>query len=270
MFPVRTSTTEHLSLSAVIERLAARPEVEGLLTIGSTGPAAVTPASDYDLVVVLNSMPVPLHVALTYIDERLTDIIFVLAAELEGEAGQWGLSQLHRWLRGGHIVFDRAGRLAAAQTTAQATPEAAITDQEQYAAWFSANYNLQQTRRMLASDDLAYQIAVDLRLLFSLHDVWRHYFVARHLQLAGEKAQTNYLLAHDPAFLLAFQGCLQATDRLSKFQRYELLAAQALAPLGGRWPADVTAIMPDPDAPWSTDAPVIGLMFWQTLIGTGE
>ena len=36
--------------------------VEGVLLIGSTNTSALTPASDYDMIVVLNEMPAPIHV----------------------------------------------------------------------------------------------------------------------------------------------------------------------------------------------------------------
>ncbi len=267
MLPTRPATTAHLTLQAVLDRLATRPEVEGLLTIGSTSGGAVTPVSDYDLVVVVNALPVALNVALTTIDGRLTDILFVAAAELDGGAGQWGAAQLGRWLRAGQVVFDRAGRLGAAQAAARAAAEPAPTDQDRYAAWFSLNYNVQQTRRLLASADPAYQLAVDLRLLFSLHDVWRAYFTARGLGVAGEKEQARYLLAHDPAFLHAFQDCLAEAERGAKFQQYAQLAAEALAPLGRLWADGTTSVMPDPAAPWQADTPAQALAFWQRLVG---
>lgn len=267
MLPVTPSITIHLTFEQVTDRLAARPEVEGLLAIGSTGREAVTAASDYDLVVVLNAMPAPLKIALTYVDHRLTDIIFVRAGEVEGAAGQWEAAQLRGWLRAGRIVFDRAGRLRAAQARATAAAEAESPHRERYAAWFSTNYNLQQTRRMLASDDPAYQMAVDLRLLFSLHEVWRHYFTARGLTVAGEKDQTRFLLAHDADFLSAFHDTLQAPDRQTKFALYERLAQTAIAPLGGLWADEMTSIMPDPGVPWDANTPSQALAFWQRLVG---
>jgi len=192
----------------------------------------------------------------------------VRADDLDGGLGHWGAAHLHRWLGAGQMVFDRAGRLAAAQARARAAAAPPSTDQDRYAAWFSTNYNLQQTRRMLAAADPAYQMAVDLRLLFSLHEVWRHYFTARGLAVAGEKDQARYLRAHDADFLSAFQACLVETERGAKFQRYAQLAAAALAPLGGLWADGVTSVMPQAGAPWDADTPSQALAFWQELVAT--
>lgn len=133
MLPTSAYATTNISLVALVRRLAARPEVDGVVAIGSTGRETLTPASDYDLIVVLNETPVPLNVALTVVDQRLTDIIFVRAAEIalltgpaEGDGvEQWGPAQLRRWLRAGKILFDRSGNLQAAQASAQATAEPA-------------------------------------------------------------------------------------------------------------------------------------------------
>jgi predicted nucleotidyltransferase len=121
-FPLPPSSTADLSLEQVIERLSRRSAVDGLLTIGSTGRDALTPTSDYDLVVVLGHSPVPLGVGITYIDHRLTDVLFCTSAQvdqilqtqepLDGEA--W-VGRLARWLLDGRVVFDRDERLGRAQ-----------------------------------------------------------------------------------------------------------------------------------------------------------
>jgi predicted nucleotidyltransferase len=268
------SSTSNLSLSEVASRLTARREVAGLLTIGSTSREEVTPVSDYDLIVVLRESPVPLSVALTYIDHRLTDVVFVLATDIEkisgqlpGSAeGQWGEARVIHWLRAGQILYDRAGILETAQAIAKSRPEAVATDEERYAAWFNANYNLRQTRRMLASDDPAYQMAVDLRLLFSMHDLWRFYFIVRRLTLHGDKEQARFMQTNDPDFLHAFRYCLTEEDRRVKFHLYERLVKWALAPIGDLWEEGTTSVMPIPSVPWHANTPTAALAFWQSLV----
>lgn len=49
---VRPSTL-HTPLPAVIDRLRANDEVEGVVLLGTTGTGRLTPTSDYDLLVVL-------------------------------------------------------------------------------------------------------------------------------------------------------------------------------------------------------------------------
>ena len=88
------SCSNSLSLDEVISRLARHLAVDGVLLIGSTGQLSLTSASDYDMIVVLNEMPAPFHVALTWIGGRLTDVIFFEALAirriLEREAGRPG------------------------------------------------------------------------------------------------------------------------------------------------------------------------------------
>lgn len=71
------------SFEEVIARLATHTAVDGLLSIGSLSRSELTPSSDYDLLVLLREAPLPLQVALTSIDRRLADIIFVNVVELE-------------------------------------------------------------------------------------------------------------------------------------------------------------------------------------------
>jgi UTP:GlnB (protein PII) uridylyltransferase len=65
MFPLPRSTTTDITLDAVLARLSRHPAVDALVTVGSTGRGALTPISDYDVLVVLAKMPVPLQVGIT-------------------------------------------------------------------------------------------------------------------------------------------------------------------------------------------------------------
>jgi hypothetical protein len=274
MLPPNISRTNTLSFQEVTARLAAKDVVEGLLTIGSTGCKKIKSASDYDLIVILREMPVPIRVALTYIDNRLTDIIFVKLAQIEylqqndysSMAFSWDKAQLFHWLQIGHIMFDRSGQLQQAQNMAREQPEKMILENEVYSAWFSINYNLKQTRRLLASDDPSYHMAVDLRLLFSLHELWRFYFLFRGLSFQGEKAQFKYLVTHDPEYLEKFRQCLAEGNREQKFQLYKKLVQFTIAPLGALWEDKVTAILPEPNIDWEADTVQKALTFWETLI----
>ena len=271
------SCSNSLSLDEVISRLARYLAVDGVLLIGSTGQPALTPASDYDMIVVLNEMPAPIHVALTYIDNRLTDVIFFSAAAIERILGQASLAdlvdtlegKLIRWLQAGQIAFDRAGRLGEAQRKVQSGQWLRTAgDGEIYAAWFSVNYNIQQTRRMLASPDPVYLWAVDFRLLYQLADLWGSYFRVRRLPWEGEKGAIRYFQAYDPAYLDLFRVCLAERDRSRKVQLYEQVAALTLAPVGGLWPDGATAIQLVVGAAGDLppDAVPAALAFWESLV----
>ena len=277
-FPTIRSRSNELTLAEVIARLGQHAAVEGVLLIGSTGQETLTPASDYDLIVILSSMPAPLHVALTYIDGRLADVIFVIvaaidrilvSAELHEDVDSMD-GKLIRWLQRGQIVFDRTGRVRQAQTRVGSGQWLRpANDAELYAGWFSINYNVRQTRRMLASDDPVYQTAVDYRLLYTLAELWLHYFRMRRLPWEGEKGAVRYLAAHDPAYLELFHRCLAEQDRARKVSLYEQLADLTLAPVGGLWPEGDTALQFDLAASDPLDAPTISaaLTFWEELLG---
>jgi hypothetical protein len=280
MWPTLVSASNDMPLSEVVARLSEHTAVDGILAIGSTAgnaaASALNPASDYDLVLILNTAPLRLTVALTYVDHRLTDIIFVNAAEIERiiapetDAGApliWGEARVVPWLLNGTVLYDRKGRLREAQAIAAARPEARPSEGERFSAWFSINYNLRQNLRMAASDDPIYLTSLDLRLLYSLSDLWWYYFLLRGLPIRGEKAQVRYMERHDPAYLTLFRECLAEGDRQQKFRLYRRLAELTVAPTGGLWADDATVIQPDTGTGWHDDTPTRALAFWQELIG---
>lgn len=65
-----TSTAAEMTFEQVVARLSQHEAVDGLLVIGSASNAHLTPASDYDLVIILSAMPVPIHVGVTQIAGR--------------------------------------------------------------------------------------------------------------------------------------------------------------------------------------------------------
>jgi hypothetical protein len=275
MWPTLVSASNDMTLSEVVARLSEHTAVDGILAIGSTAASALNPASDYDLVLILNRAPLRLTVALTYVDHRLTDIIFVDAAEIEriiapetdsGAPLIWGEARVVPWLLSGTLLYDRTGRVAGAQAVVAARPEARPLEGERFSAWFSINYNLRQNLRMAASDDPTYLTALDLRLLYSLSDLWWYYFLLRSLPMRGEKAQVRYMARHDPAYLALFRECLAEGDRQQRFRLYRRLAELTVAPTGGLWADDATVVQSDTGAGWQDDAPTRALAFWQELI----
>lgn len=270
--PARSAT---MILDEVVALLCAHGVVEGLLTIGSMARGQLTPASDLDLVVVLNELPAPLHVGLTTIDRRLADLLFVEASLIDRiladdfrpvHAEAW-LGRVIRWLQAGTVVFDRSGHLAAAQgkvrTGCWLEP---ISAQELHAAWFGAYYNLWQTKRLLASPDPVHATTVDLRLLFSLSQLWVDYVRVRRLRWEGDKAAIHYLEAHDPAYLALFRRCLAEGDRRRKVQLYERLVELTMAPLGDPWTEGQTSVTFAADVDLSPSAMEAALAFWDGLL----
>lgn len=248
---VSASPTTTWSLDVVIEHLAKHPHVDGVMQIGSLTTDMFNPISDYDLVVVLHDAPVPWYVGVTCIDHRFTDLLFVAPGALERIAVLSApvslddpLTPIIRWLQTGRIAFDRSHRLTDAQQHVETNHWIdPFPDKDIFGAWFSTNYNLAQARRMLVAREPLYQMTVDIRMAIHGHmDVWYSYFTIRGIVDTGEKNALRYLLAQDPAFLRQYQQFIHETDRSAKFARYEQTAMLALAPFGGIWAADTTAM----------------------------
>ena len=268
------SSSNEMTLGEVTARLGQNEVVTGLLLIGSAARGELTPSSDYDLVIVLAEMPVPLHVGVTYIDGTLTDLIFLRAAQIdevlaleERVSDDSWLGRIVRWLEEGAILLDRDGRLAQAQAEARSQDLLVRTEDAGYSAWFTINYNLAQTRRLLAADDPVYLAAADLRTaLYASRDLVFGYFQLRGLRWEGDKAAVRYLIAHDPAYLDLLARFLGQPNREEKHALYERLAALTVAPVGALWEEGETAMTFDGEK-GTPDMVGAALSFWQGLLG---
>lgn len=274
MPPTLGPITANMSLDEVVSRLSGQPAVDGVLVMGSGGTGRIEPWSDYDLFVVLAQQPAPLWLVLTTIDSRLAEIYFTgtesldasLAATVPANPTSMDAVVIG-WLQTGRIAFDRSGRLQRAHDKfSQGRWIAAASNLEMYQTWFSVNYNLQQTARMLLSPDPVYLMSVDLRLLYTIHEVWSAYFKMRKLAGMSEKDQIRYLTEHDPEYLSLFGRCLLEGDRARKFEMYGRLAALATAPMGGLWEKGATAAQLRPETEWRAGIVDEALAFWQSLI----
>ena len=263
-----------LTLDEVIARVAQRKTVEGVLTIGTTSGDKLTPASDYDLVIVLSELPEGLEpYGITYIDNRLTDLLLVTAAQLdeiralEAPIDSWiWLGRIIAWFEAGHIVFDRKGQLQQAQDKVRSQPYLKPLDKDGRAGWWRVNYNLAQTLRMLASDDPVYLIAAELRTaLYGPTDLLFNYFDIRNLTWHGDKEAVRYLMAHDPAYLARFRAFISEGELVRKAALYKELAARTVAPVGDLWPQGITALAVEQGSdPESREE---ALSFWDALTG---
>jgi predicted nucleotidyltransferase len=279
MFPTIPTSTEGLTLAQVIGRLARHPVVDGIVVMGSGSKGALNPTSDLDLFVVVASMPEPLYMVLTTIESRLAEVYFTTTSEIDRlealDRPTYGDADEHvatLWLQTGRIAFDRSGRINRLRRKVQADPWPDLARSNEtmaadiYAYWWKINYNLRQTRRMLSSDDPVYLMAVDIRLLYSLPEVFVGYARARSMPWRGEKELIRYLQQHDQAFLDLFRQCIAETDRSRKVDLYERAAALALAPAGGLWQPKATSVQIRADESFQPAQIMHALEFWQSLI----
>lgn len=268
------SQSNSLSLDEVLTRLAHSSHVEGVLTLGSTRAGALHPHSDYDLLVVLSQMPVPLRVILTTIDGRLTDVLFAhIDLITHITSGQYHVARtadegaLVERLKTGEVVYDKDGRIHQAQKFL-AGREWLVkpTDSEVYdRAVHGIHYNYQQNKRYLECDDPAYQLVLDFRLHYSFTQVLWDYFLVRRIPWQGEKNAFAYWREHDPHYLALFEAYHATLNRREKFAIYTEMAEATLKPLGGMWPAEAVNVALDVDE-FDLDDVENAIRFWQSLL----
>lgn len=121
-----------LGLEDALVHLASSRAVDGIAFFGSRSDGAQAAISDYDILLLVNCLPVGIFQMLTHIDGRMTDVVFVetgmadrlLAAPNAVQAGSFeGMFLLK--MQTARIVHDATGRLGRVQQwVRQSTPEA--------------------------------------------------------------------------------------------------------------------------------------------------
>ena len=244
-------------LEQVIRQLGANERIVGLLAIGSLVDSTLTPASDYDLVIVLEDIAPLWYVGVTTIGGRFTDLLFVssdalrqireLASPL---ADTHELAPIIRWFEQGVILLDRMGQLDSTQRHVhQSTLAHPVSDAGAHGAWFATNYNLAVVERLVQSPDTHYLSVADIRMAVYGHsDLWFNYFAIRRIEWDGDKAAWRYLCEHDPDYLSSYRDFVTTTIRADKLNGYRRTAAYATAPLGGLWtvPTGETNVLSPP------------------------
>ena len=278
MLTTTLSICDSLTLDQVTERLARSEVVDGLMRIGSSAVDNPGSAKEFDLLVVLLAEPAPLHVALTSINHHLTDIVFARAEEIDElikmenpvQVDSW-FGRLARWITTGDIIHDRSGRLERAREKFTATDLLApAAENDIYRAWFHINYSLVQNRRLLDTDEPGCLMALDLRLLNNLSDLFYNYFRFRHLPWLGEKASIRYLAVNDQAYLKLFKETLLECNRADKMDLYERLAAFTTQPAGGLWKEGVTAFQFEQGTGVAPENMPEVYKFWEDLLEGAE
>jgi hypothetical protein len=265
------AVTRQMTLDEVVAALARAEWIEAVAVIGS-GNGGLRPESDLDLLVVLADDAPRLGVGLTHVGGRLTDLVFARSTEIaalgealrDGSRLQAEQSRLAASLAEGRVRHDRSGATTHVAGLARERPRlpAPSTPADQYALWFSVNFNVLHTERMARSADPLYGDAIDLRFLYQLVDLLYGYFRLRGLEAHGEKEALRRLAIWDPAWLKLFQSCLHEPDRARRVALYRQLAQAALAPFGPLWSQESTALTLENATP-ETLADALGL--WNGL-----
>jgi len=268
--PSAPAESSEIRLEVVVDKLAAAPEVDGVLLMGSAAAGKLEPYSDFDLVVVMNDFPTALIAINTCIDHRFAEVFFYAVEEVTELAekdsvratshGDW----LVGWLRDGRIVCDKSGSLTALQARVPAIASD-IGFGDVYAAWHKVSYNLAANRRYWSSPDEAYLEALDLRLQYSAVEAFTAYFTVRRIRWQGEKHAMEWLHENDARFLSLFQQHARAATREERMTTYEQLVDAALEPARGPWTVGVTT--PGMNrADFDEKEIEVALDFWSSLL----
>ena len=257
-------------LADLVAHLRRRPEVAGLVIWASGAGGSFGSDSDLDLLLVLHESELPFTFVTTRMGETLTELQVVSLADVRAVASGiepgsgWGADLIIEALRG-RILLDPAGVLAevaeALRNRELATPTAA----EAFECWRHAQYNVRQTRRYLASPDPDARLAVEARLLYSIHFLLIHYFTVRRLRWRGDKEALRYWRQHEPALLADWRSAVGELDLERKVTRYEACFDRVYAPLGGAAPADLDLVQPGTTTV-GDDAPERALRAWIDLV----
>lgn len=248
------SVSEHLSLDGVIAHLTRSSRVDGIAEFGSRAHHYATPSSDYDLLILVSSLPASVFQLVTTIDHRLADIVLVETQTADrliaSEEPPTALFEVlfARKMQTAHIHYDRSSRLTRVQqyvtsSSWQATQSEPPTQEALHAAWFWQSFGLLQLERMARSNDPLHLSAVDMMLTACLSGTWRSYFAIRALPWNGEKAALRYWEEYDSPYLQAVTACLEGNNRRERLVAYRALVQDTLQPIGDSLRLGETAVV---------------------------
>ncbi len=267
------------AISGLLKRLSRSGYVDGVALIGSAAGDQFRLESDYDVLIVLDQPPVPVRTGVTWVDGRLTDLVFSTVEEIDGlavsdrvrvNADEIGES-IVTWMSAARIMHDRRGRLGrlverVGLLESGSEPDAGALENVRLRRLDRASYNLVQTRRTVAADDEVYQGAVDLRMLYQLADLMVDYFSVRGLNWRGEKAAIRFWRAEDPRYWELFRRCMDERDRAVRVGLYGDLVRATMKPAGEPWTEGITAFTLPSLAELTRADLDVASRFWEQLI----
>jgi predicted nucleotidyltransferase len=271
----KPSLSEQLSLEETLDVLARSALVDGIAEFGSRTAQASTPASDYDLLLLVRQLPRPVFQMLTSIQGRLADIVLVETTTADallhsGELPQAFFDQLFaRKMQTARIIVDRSGRLGQVQQLVRSAAWGAMLAEARSNAslsgiWFWQCFGLLQLERMAQSTDPLHQTAVDMLLTACLAGTWRNYFDIRALDWNGEKAALRYWSEHDPGYHQLVLACLRASGGHERLLAYRSLVEQTIQPIGRPLQRGETAVALAQPIATETDVALV-LDYWDEL-----
>lgn len=147
---LKDSLSNQLTIQEVLNCLEHADAVDGLAFFGSHTRVSNDPVSDYDLLILISSAPIPIFQMLTYIDGRMADVVFIeihtvddLLAHRQPVSPTSFEGYFIQKMLAAEIVYDRSNRLRRIQHHARTEQLLQPTSEsDTYAIWFWLNHGL--------------------------------------------------------------------------------------------------------------------------------
>lgn len=269
------SVSDQLSLEETVTRLMASSLVDGIAEFGSRAASRSQASSDYDLLILTQSIPAPVFQMVTTIGGRLADIVLVevetadrlLTAPERPKPGSREALFAQK-MQTARILYDASDRLhrVRQQVTSETwdlRPANDHRDSDLYLAWFWQSLGLLHLEVLTQSQDPAYQSAFDMMFTSCLSGTWRSYFDIRRMPWEGEKAAIRYWTEHDSEYLRVVRSCLDGHDRSERLAFYREVVERTIEPIGKTLGRGETAlVLAGPNSRVEVQRT---LHFWQSL-----
>ena len=207
-----------------------------------TSVSKLTPASDLDLIVILDKNSEGIKSVFTTIGNHFSDVFFfdvdflnqlskkreVLGNTFDGMFVAW-LSTSEIAYDTEHLLRNLKEKIAASHFTQK------VSDVEKTDVWVKTNYNFIANSRYYNAGDKLYRRALELRLLYSVSELITAYFSFRGMPWRGEKAAVRYFEEHDKKFLETFRKYSASGSLEKKMKYYRALFAKVFFGTYRRW-----------------------------------
>lgn len=256
-------------LQEIIEVLKSKDTVDAVFLTGSQG-AENKKYSDIDLVIILNKHVFDLTSLYTWIGSKFADIFFFDHADLEriGSCSELPGNVMDAvfvsWLGKATIQFDKSGILTDLKNKKEElNKKISIPKSEKDLFWQKINYNFVANTRYFESNDPLYHEALEIRLLYSVSEIFTGYFEFRDILWRGEKNAIKYLKENDSKFYSSFVVYTKAADLKDKFKKYVELVKLVFTDKYKFW--EINDVMPQAKDRAKADEKALS-EYWNKLI----
>lgn len=245
---IEKSSISNKSLDYVLSHIKENPLIDAIFIMGSIANNTDDKYSDIDLVFIVNELPKNILSINTYIENKFAEIYLYTKKEVESLLIEYDIDPFNKnkvlidWLKNSKIIVDKSSLLKKIKDKNINTHKNINFDSEIYIYWMRINYNYIQNLRYFNSNKKLYLEALDIRLLYSITELLKGYFIIRRMEWEGEKNAIKYWVENDPELIISFREYNIEIDRSKKMELYKKLSNKALEPIGGICKENTTSI----------------------------